>query len=531
MKKSDRFFHSENWAKRRPVFVMKRWPLLIIFIFIIIISVQNNNLITGSATTYSSLNIFANSSLYTEFTKYSPHTNATIEGRQFSANSIIELDIRNLTGSSVLGFPINVTTNSFGGFAFVWNVGNTSMGNYTILATDFNNSQLDRSRAIQILPPYSWIGRIINPENSSVRSDVFVYDEFGNLIAVDDEDYTLTFNYGVYYDIYIYPINVSGLELVHYMFMANEGPVGDILVIDDTANDAARLSHTDFIELFAVDPLIKDYEFLRLHLVHSEARNFGVYKCTDWNFTARTCNNNFTLIQNITDFAIRSIVNLKPGDPAIGIAYRPPVCGDGFCQPPEDYATCPQDCLAPSAPKGFPSAIGPAAVEVVPPVLPNIFYIGDFAKQQNFTVWVDLGETWIYTFKGVNHTVEEIRIINNSAELRVDYYYLTVDLGQKVQIDADQNDMPDIKFTLNQILGTKANITMELPPETMIIFKFIYVTPRVYYLLLAVFINMLIFDILFAIWWTRAKRRLAGPQKSQRDFLGKEKKKAGKSKR
>lgn len=489
---------------------MKRWPLLlIVFTFIFIISSQNNNLITGSATTYSSLNIFANSSLYTEFTKYSPHTNATIEGSQFSANSIIGLDIQNLTGSSVLGFPINVTTNSLGKFTFVWNVGSTSMGNYTILATDFNNSQLDKSRAIQVLPPYSWIGRIINPENSSVRSDVFVYDEFGNLIATDDEEYTLTFNYGVYYDVYVYPINVSGLELVHYMFMANEGPAGDILVIDDTANDAARLSHTDFIELFAVDPLIKDYEFLRLHLVHSQARNSGVYKCADWNFTARTCLNNFTLIQNITDFTIRSIVNLKPGDPAIGIAYRLPVCGDGFCQPGEDSTNCQADCPAPSAPSGpAPALIGPAAVEVVPqPVPAKILYIGDFAKQQNFTVWMDIGETWVYTFKGVNHTVEEIRITNNSAELRVDYYYLTIDLGQKVQIDADQNDMPDIKFTLNQISGTKANITLELPPETMVIFKFIYVTPRVYYLLLFIFINMLIFDIIFAVWWRKKKKK------------------------
>lgn len=333
--------------------------------------------------------------LFTEYDKYSPNVNVTIEGYRFTPDANITLDIRNSTGGSVPGFPQNASSNSSGNFVLVWNVSSNAVGNYTIFANDTVDPTLSRSKNIEVLEPYSFVGRILAPDNSTVNSTVTLIDEFGNVTKTDDGEYNLTLNYGESYDIYVEPQNLSVIPLVIIRWIANQGSLGDILGIDDAPESASTA--LSFIQLVAVEPLLTNYSALNVTINHTSGSGLGVYKCAAWNFTGRDCpGEDWTKIADVINGATQTNVSLAPGDPGLGIAQipvappyvpppvRPPVvipppgavCGNGICETGENYTSCPADCLPPPPvppvlvpPKLEVEVISPAAIDMNTPRL------------------------------------------------------------------------------------------------------------------------------------------------------------------
>jgi hypothetical protein len=341
--------------------------LVVILIFVWILTtlsgtwtvLQAQKEVTGYSSAVVNVDVvFINSTLFTEHDKYSPGVNVTIKGYNFTPNGMVQLDIINTTGTVSSLYPINLSLDQYGNFIAVWDTINVNYDNCTIIAEDLNYSARDKNKTVEILPPFNWIGRVIDPENESVPSIVLVYDEYGNVLFNVTEEYNLSFKYGLYHNISIFPYNISSVESVVINWMANEGPLGDSLEIDDTPETASE--YTEFKELIAVYPLLQSYKYTTIIVNHLPSEEYSVFKCINWQDKARYCpNEDWENIQDIPNGITKTTIVIEPGDPGIGIG-PPPVCGDGFCSVDENYITCPADCPAvPVVPRpvgGIPSS-------------------------------------------------------------------------------------------------------------------------------------------------------------------------------
>ena len=150
-------------------------------------------------------------------------------------------------------------------------------------------------------------------------------------------------------------------------------------------------------------------------------------------------------------------------------------------------------------PPSPPAPEAPAAPAIPPAPMPapeELYYIGDFATQQAFEhILMDLHQVWIFTFKNENHTIQTVSTNTNYADFIVESSTtrIRIYVGSTVWLDADGNDLPDVKLTLNKIEGTKVDITLELPPEAVTVFKYVYVIPDYVYLLLALLVLAIIY--------------------------------------
>ncbi len=152
----------------------------------------------------------------------------------------------------------------------------------------------------------------------------------------------------------------------------------------------------------------------------------------------------------------------------------------------------------PPTPGPAPAPAAPGVPEeILPPSVPaeKIHYIGDFAVRRIYSnVTMAPEEVWIYTFKGVNHTIEPVYIGENYAEflIRSGSLHLKIFVGETVQIDSDLNGYSDVKITLNSIKDGKVDVTLEIPFEEMVRMQ-ITETPAVYYALL-ILVALLVID-------------------------------------
>jgi len=322
--------------------------LLMILIFIWIITTltgtwiifNKSEPIVGYSSALINVDVaFLDSVLFTEYDKYSPGVNVTIKGYNFTYNGPLELYVLN---SSYI-FAKNITLDETGDFVQLWETTGVGSKNYTIFAYDLDYPDRNKNKTIELLPPFYWIGRIIDPDNLSVPSDVIVHDAFGNMIANTSENYSLTFNYGAKYNISVYP-DLAPIESVVINLMANEGPLGDALILDDTDENASDF--IEFDELVATSPLVEEYQFTTITILHSFSDNFAVYKCITWNNTGRYCPGEAWIkIKDIPDGVTKTMVTLQPGDPGIGVGPNP--CGNGVCEfvkYGETPLTCWADC-------------------------------------------------------------------------------------------------------------------------------------------------------------------------------------------
>lgn len=299
--------------------------------------------------------------LYTDYSNYSSGAIVAVKGLQFTYGGPINFSIINSSNDVVLNALL--TTASNGSFTYYWNTSGYKGVAYRINATDLNES-ITETTAVKLTAPYAFSGRIFNPANGTVPSSLRLYDQYGNLVAVDDEVYSFNLSYNIAYDLYITPNNISGLSQIIIKGIFNQGALGDMIGLDDTPLNNSDF--TDFEVLIGIYPVISQYDEMILILNHSQNSSLDIFKCSGWNFTGRRCNDDdsWTKLAD-TGNVTQTNITLAQGDPGIGIgspvaAAPAPTptggrgraretfiiseCGNKICEGSESCSTCPEDC-------------------------------------------------------------------------------------------------------------------------------------------------------------------------------------------
>ncbi len=324
--------------------------VIVIWIFTIIFCtfevLQKTEIITTKATATITTYVKPMSVLYTRFDKYSSGVDIEIKGYYFTPFGTLNLDIINSSNGSILNYPKNLTLDSSGNFVEILKTDNLTVGNYTIIAINLNNSILSKNKTFRLLLPYIGHGKIFDPFYGTVNLNMKVYDEYNNLVFTDDGEYDLLFEYGKVYNVHIIPINLPGIELIVLEWLVNQDDFTDMTGLDSIPVDYPDLTddiHMD--RLTGVMPLVT-YNKLTIYFTHSSRPKLRLYKCLGWNFTARKCDGNWSFVKNITEGSTRTNITLYPGDPGFAIG-APPFCGDGIWDVGETLENCPEDYPVP----------------------------------------------------------------------------------------------------------------------------------------------------------------------------------------
>ena len=164
---------------------MKRTIMYLIIAILLVVSV--------SSQVEMGVNIISlPSSLSVLKTMLSPGVVQLLEGKEFTANSQVQINLINKTGQIVNNFPINKTTDASKEFNFFLNTQNLSNGNYTFEVKDFINSRKNRNISFEVREQYVYSGIIFDEFNSAVDSHSLVYSLDGEIIHADDEVYNIT---------------------------------------------------------------------------------------------------------------------------------------------------------------------------------------------------------------------------------------------------------------------------------------------------------------------------------------------------
>jgi len=86
-----------------------------------------------SGVSYVVIETFKNSSYATQTTNFTLPANVIITGSHWTTGAV-SIDIQDPSGTSVSGYPTQVTANSSGGFSHFWNPAGATPGQYTIVA-------------------------------------------------------------------------------------------------------------------------------------------------------------------------------------------------------------------------------------------------------------------------------------------------------------------------------------------------------------------------------------------------------------
>jgi len=73
--------------------------------------------------------------------------NVVITLGNWTANSTVTLDVKDIANASVSGYPKDVQVNSSGGYSETWNIGTYGTGQYTIFS---NDSTKTKTKIIQV---------------------------------------------------------------------------------------------------------------------------------------------------------------------------------------------------------------------------------------------------------------------------------------------------------------------------------------------------------------------------------------------
>ncbi|MEA3430527.1 MAG: hypothetical protein U9R08_04605 [Nanoarchaeota archaeon] len=312
-------------VKKRGYEVNSRLILALIIIWIAItissfsILLKQPEIVGHTAAANILLNVVRpESSLYTEHEIYSPGINISILGSHFTDDGLIEFYILNSTGSVIANYPINLSTDGSGSFNTIWDTCGMAYDNYTLLAKDLNEYTNNRDKIIEILPPYEAFGRLVEAPNKTGDGEILVYrDSDDRLIAIDDEIYNLSFLWGMSYTIEINPYNYRGLDKIIFYDFINVGTIGDFLGIDS-------IDERKWNRLVVVNPLITHFSNMEVQLSFDNSQGFQLFKCLNWNFTERYCNDdNWTVLANLTNGSRSTTIFLEPADPGLGIGPNP----------------------------------------------------------------------------------------------------------------------------------------------------------------------------------------------------------------
>ena len=311
------------------------------------------------------------SAIETDYDKYSPNVTANIYGYNFTINSSVSLDIINESNESINGYPINVSTDENGSFISSWFI-NVSYGNYTIIGTDNNNSDVFSEKKVEILPLYIIKGRIVNSNNETLNSTTKLYEN-GNLIKNGTSIFNFTLEYGVKYDFIIRP-NINNINYINITGIVNIGNLNDIFFGIETPDISTFRSSYSFF------PNFNNFDIIKVNISFENTLRNALYKCTNWSFFENKCNNDFNMTNIFQDGITSYTINFTLNDPCFSIGSS---CGNSICEGSENSFNCPNDC-------GFPEKKGSgggghAIGFPIPPPRQNITNATNKIPRQNTT--------------------------------------------------------------------------------------------------------------------------------------------------
>ncbi|RME78582.1 hypothetical protein D6774_00640 [Candidatus Woesearchaeota archaeon] len=260
----------------------------------------------------------------TEFPKYSPGVEVLLRGDGWTPYATVQI---NFTNSSGVLSTFTTIANGSGSINTTYVLPNTTaLGNYTFAGDEVNSALFDNT-SIEVLAPYSFSGFIFTEDLVTAEpSNVTLLLPNGTLVAIDDEIYNFTFEYGQKYLINVTPVNLSCA--VNFLFKGVEaqGFIGNFLGLDNP--DTNSSTYLDWQCLFSFIPQI-NYSSVDITALHTLDPNLEVHKCTNFSFTNRTClddtSEGWTFVAPAANLS-QTTFNLLAGDPIVGLAPgSPPV--------------------------------------------------------------------------------------------------------------------------------------------------------------------------------------------------------------
>ncbi len=173
-------------------------------------------------------------SISVQYSWYRRNDTIFLHGKGFSPLSNVSLRLFNSSGSIVMGFPINISSNSTGGINYSY-VSNLRNGNYTFNATDLRYENLNNITSIEIISPIIYTDQLIYVNGDTVYVTGQYFDRLAN-VTIDIKNETGGSLLG-------YPKNVSSDS--------------DGQVIDSLTAEATGIGFTDY-NITAFNPEDRD---------------------------------------------------------------------------------------------------------------------------------------------------------------------------------------------------------------------------------------------------------------------------------
>ena len=226
------------------------------------------------------------------------------------------------------------TTSGIGGYYFDGlDTANITPGNYTyrVFAYDnftFYNVSIPASGSI-VIRAYNFTnvsGVITDTRYNPVSSTLYIYNSTGHVVWTDDETYSFYLYRGEPYNVTIIPASGSIKEITYVgvIFpptLLNFTRLEDVQENDTDKPDEIR-NWTEAITWWTHPNFY--YTRTKINFTYGAGTDMYFWKCSDWNFDNRTCNNNnFQVIQNLSDGPGWAVVYLSPGDPGAGAGRAP----------------------------------------------------------------------------------------------------------------------------------------------------------------------------------------------------------------
>ncbi|MBW2965249.1 hypothetical protein KY363_07365 [Candidatus Woesearchaeota archaeon] len=169
-------------------------------------------------------------------------------------------------------------------------------------------------------------GVVTDSRYNVVPCNISIYNSTGHLIISEDEYYNFTLYRSVPYNITIVPQNGS-LKRITYSNAIFPPQLLNFTRLEDTLeNDTDKPDEIyNWTESIAwwTDPFLY-YSETVLNFTYGNDTGLYFWKCTDWNFDNRSCNNNsFVITQNLSNGPAWAEVHLSPGDPGAGAGRAP----------------------------------------------------------------------------------------------------------------------------------------------------------------------------------------------------------------
>ncbi|RLE39642.1 hypothetical protein DRJ17_00400 [Candidatus Woesearchaeota archaeon] len=390
-------------------------------------------------------NLCVTSHLSTDFNKYSMNTNVTITGDDFSSNGLLELSIRN-SSAFVFG-PLNRSLDSGGWFTYSWNISDSPYGNYTVVATDLNESALSKNITFQVVPPYTLSVRVVDASNASMPSIVNISikraGQNDSEYHLDDENISTVLSYAVYYNIRIQPTDEIDVEEVFIDSLVNIGNLsGELVGIDDTPENASTFAN--FVALAAIQPYfnVSRIDHYSVVIKHPTNKTFVLFKCVDWNFTERRCNTdatNWTFVKFVTAGASLTTVDIyNQGDPGLGVftSCGRDIDGNGNrCDSNEDSLSCPEDC-----PPGSPPPSGGGGGVYYRSYSPAVYKAINATPPEEIKKLLADGMKLL-----VPYMIKQYYIINDSASILLKDQFDEIIVGAHVKIIKPDGEVYNLK--------------------------------------------------------------------------------------